>query len=121
MADLHQQWGSDFVLSSTGDLLLADGAEAGRQRVLRRLLTNQGDWIWHLDYGAGLPSQIGQTTQAATIEAIVRRQMLLEPAVSQDPGPTVRVTPIFGGVVVQISYRDATTSQPMLVGFTVER
>lgn len=121
MADIYQQWGSDILLSSTGDILLAEGAEEGRLRVLRRLLTNQLDYIWHPPYGAGLPAQIGETTSSAEIEAIVRRQMFYEPAVARDPPPTVKVTTIFGGMTVQIAYTDAQTTQAVGLGFTLER
>lgn len=120
MADLYSEWGSELVLSASGDLLLATGAEAGRQRVLRRLLTNPGDYIWHVEYGAGLPREIGETTRAAQIEAKVRRQMFLEPAVVREPPPKVQVSTFFGGVTVNVSYTDAVTGDPVVLGFTVE-
>jgi hypothetical protein len=90
--------------------------------VLRILLTNQGDYLWALSYGAGLPAQVGETTSARAIEAAVRRQMLTEPGVAHQPPPTVSVTPIFGGVIVARS-RTATraTGQQSQVGITVER
>lgn len=121
MADLYQSWGSDLILGATGDLLLTDGSEAGRQRVLRRILTNKLDYLWDVTYGAGLPSQIGETTSTQTIEALVREQMGLEPAVAMDPFPTVSVTPIYGGMIVHISYVDAITGSPVALGFSVTR
>lgn len=121
MADLANEWGSDLSLSSTGDLLLVSGSAAGRERVLRRLLTNPGDYIWDVGYGAGLPRQIGETTQSATIEANVRLQLFAEPAVSQDPPPMVSASPILGGVAVHVTYRDADTGEPVALGFSVER
>lgn len=54
MPDLSHQWGSDLLIGPTGDLATASGTELGQQRVLRRLLTNASDYIWHLGYGAGL-------------------------------------------------------------------
>jgi hypothetical protein len=89
--------------------------------VLRILLTNQGDYLWALSYGAGLPAQVGETTSARAIEAAVRRQMLTEPGVAHQPPPTVSVTPIFGGVIVKVTYRDKATGQQSQVGITVER
>ena len=46
MPDLAHQFGADLVAGATGDLAVVDGPALGRQRVLRRLLTNPGDYIW---------------------------------------------------------------------------
>jgi hypothetical protein len=121
MADLGHYWSGDVGFSASGDLLLASGSEAGKQRVLRRLLTNAGDYLWALDYGAGLPARIGELRDTAAIEAVVRRQMLLEPAVAADPPPEVTVTEITNGVSVSIRYRDAVTGEPVLLGFNTTR
>ena len=59
MPDLAHEFGADLQAGPTGDLALADGAALGRQRVLRRLLTNPGDYIWHPTYGAGLARFVG--------------------------------------------------------------
>lgn len=121
MADAAHFWSGDLAWSPSGDLLLATASEAGRQRVLRRLLTNEGDYLWHLAYGAGLPMKVGSVLDAPAIEAVVRRQMLHEPAVLQDPPPEVEALPIANGVAVSIRYRDANTGEPVLIGFDAER
>ncbi len=54
MYDLSHQWGDDLTVGPTGDMALVTGSVFGQQRVLRRLMTNPGDYIWQLDYGAGL-------------------------------------------------------------------
>ena len=54
-SDFDQLWGDDLTLTATGQVALVDGTPKGEQRVLRRLLTNPGDYIWHPEYGAGLP------------------------------------------------------------------
>ena len=56
MPDINHLWGNDLAFSATGDLATADVPTLTQQRVLRRLLTNPGDYIWELDYGAGLAS-----------------------------------------------------------------
>ena len=82
MADASHQWGSDLAIGATGDISTADGALLGQQRVLRRLLTNPGDYIWQLDYGAGLARFIGQPANALQIRAVIRSQIFKETAVA---------------------------------------
>ena len=115
MADLFHEFGADLVLSNSGDLLTADGATLGQQRVLRRLLTNLGAYIWNLSYGAGLPAMVGETIDAARIAGIARSQMLLEACVDQSPPPTCTVvgTPL-GVVTATISYTDTENSEPQV-------
>ncbi|UZO91776.1 hypothetical protein [Roseomonas mucosa] len=117
--DVWHIWGGDLSLSAGGDLLTVVAAAKGRQRVLRRLLTNEGDYIWHLNYGAGLPARVGGLDDDRTLEGVTRRQMLLERAVSQDPPPTVGASGSNGQVSVSISYRDADTADPVAIGFTL--
>ncbi|CAH2603223.1 conserved protein of unknown function [Rhodovastum atsumiense] len=120
MADLSHVWSGDFAMAPGGDLLLASGSEAGRQRVLRRLLTTPGEYIWQPEYGAGLPGQIGALTGDAALQAIVLTQMLQEDAVAQDPPPVVTVTrPSPGIVAIGIQYQDAQTGEAVLLGFSV--
>jgi len=121
MADLHLIWGGALALDATGDLLLVSGSEEGRQRVLRRLLSNPADLLFHPEYGAGLPAKVGQTTKAADLHATVRRQMFHEAVVQQDPPPAVTVQHGYLATTIAIQYTDAETGQPVGIGFTVER
>ncbi|MEE3500197.1 hypothetical protein [Acidiphilium acidophilum] len=54
MADAGLVFGGDLAIDAGGDLALAAGSALTEQRVLRRLLTNPGDYIWQLSFGAGL-------------------------------------------------------------------
>lgn len=119
MADLSHWWGNDLTTGSTGDLATIDGTIAGQQRVLRRLLTNPGDYIWHPEYGAGLPGYIGQNLDADAITAVIRSQLMLEKAVLATPAPVINVTPIAQGVYVQIVYVDGDTGQQVSLNFDV--
>lgn len=110
MTDLSHQWGSDLVLSPSGSLGLADGPKLGLQRVLRRLMTGGGEYIWNPTYGAGLPAAVGQPTNAPRIRAVVFAQMLQEAEVAKSPAPTVTVTTDNAGTVfAEVTYADAST------------
>ncbi len=119
MADLANYFDQDLQPSSTGDLLAVEGTLQGQQRVLRRLLTNPGSYIWEPTYGAGLPSYVGKTLDAAALEALILSQMLLESSVSQSPPPRVTVQPIDGGVWAQILYVDSDTGKQVNLSFDV--
>ena len=130
MADLFHYYGYDIVLTPAGDLQTVDGTVLGQQRVLRRLLTNaqvtlpdgeqvSADYIFHTDYGAGVPVRVGQVSSPDDINSLITGQMLLEDAVAQIPAPVVSTSPITGGVDVDIQYVDAPTQQQVALSFGV--
>ena len=122
MPDIYQNFATDLMAGPNGDLLTVDGTILGQQRVLRRLMTNPLSYIWHPDYGAGLPQFIGQPASAAQIQGIVQRQMLLEEAVAQNPPPTCTVSYYPDGTFfVSITYTDAATGTPLLLEFDVSQ
>ena len=121
MADLFSIWQTDLSFDLTADLALAEDSEAGRQRVLRRLLTNPGDYFAHPGYGAGLPMKVGSLATPAELQALVLSQMLQEQAVAQDPPPVVAVTPIVNGVAILVTYNDAVTAEPVTLGFNINQ
>jgi phage baseplate assembly protein W len=120
MQDAALLWGGDLSAGPTGDIALASGTILGQQRVLRRLLTNPGDYIWHLKYGAGLPHFVGQTTNAAAIKSVIRSQIFMESAVARLPEPEVDVQNAQNGsVYVYIRYVDSTTGGTQVLSFAV--
>lgn len=120
MPDLFHVFGSDLVVAASGDLATASEPDFTRQRILRRFLTNPGDYIWHPDYGAGLPQFVGQPEQPLRIAAIVRRQIALEAGVATSPTPTVAVTYLpTGAVFVAITYSESATGLPQTLNHTV--
>ncbi|AYM76893.1 phage tail protein [Janthinobacterium agaricidamnosum] len=133
MSDLNHYFGGDLSQSSTGDLLKIDGTGEGVQRVLRRLLTNPalidadgttlipGDYIFHPDYGAGLPRMIGDAVDIPKIKGLIQGQMFLEACVARSPAPVITVTEILGGVSVDIRYNDAQTGTPAALAFDVTK
>ena len=117
--DLAHWFGQDLNVAASGDLLTVDGTLKGQQRVLRRLLTNPGDYIWEPTYGAGLASKIGQPFDAEACAALVKSQIFLEAAVSRIPAPTITVTQISNGLFVSIAYTDSETGSPVALSFSV--
>ena len=120
MQDLFHVWSGDLSAGPGGDLATVDGAEAGQQRVLRRLLTNPGDYIWQPSYGAGLGSYVGSPVSPAVIAATIRTQMYMEPSVAHDPEPVIDVQSAQNGAVyVHIRYADVNTSGGQVLAFSV--
>lgn len=121
MADAWLEWNGDFQVSAGGGLLLADGDDLARQRILRRLLTATKGYVWQPEYGAGLPQRVGRPARAETISSIVRSQIALEAAVSPDPPPTIKVAQDAnqpGLFTISISYTDAATGEPVNLSFS---
>jgi len=120
MQDASVVWGADLSASSTGDLALAADTTLGQQRVLRRLLTNPGDYIWQLDYGAGLAAFVGMPVDVLAIRAAIRSQIFKEAAVSRIPEPLIDVQgSADGSVIVQIRYVDSTLGTTQVLSFRV--
>ncbi len=121
--DVGHQWGGDLDVSPSGDLAVATGSPAVTQRVLRRLLTNPKTYIWNLSYGAGLPGFIGTTAANGQIEAVVRSQIMREPAIARSPAPTVSVSdlkaPGTGAFEVSILYTEDPSGQQNLVSIPI--
>ncbi len=111
MVDISMSWSGDLLVSPTGDLTTVSGSALGTERVLRRLLTNPGDYIWNPDYGAGLAQFVGQPVNPAAIEALIRTQMTLEAAVAQAPEPVILVqSDVSSHLYAQIRYVDTDTA-----------
>lgn len=118
MADLSLEWGDDLVIDSTGDLLVVDGDDEVRQRLERRLFTAVQGYVWHPDYGAGLPQKIGSVLTVSEIQSVVASQLALEASVAPSPPAILTVTPAPGGVVsIGIQYWDAVTG--VTVSFSI--
>lgn len=120
MVDLSQLYGADLAIAAGGDLAVADGTILGQQRVLRRLLTNPGDYLWNPGYGAGLGQFVGQPVNVARIRSVIRSQIFQEAAVARSPEPTIDVAAATNGAAaVTVVYADATTGGTQTLSFIV--
>lgn len=114
--DLFHPFGNDISLSPSGDIATVDGSEQTKQRILRRLLTNPGDYIFQLNYGAGLGRFVGQPVNAPEIEAIIRAQIALEATVAAIPEPVITVVDNRdGSVFTTITYAEAPSGNTQTI------
>jgi hypothetical protein len=102
--DVGHWWGGDLAVTATGDLARVSLETRSRQRVLRRLMTAQGEYICHLDYGGGLPQRVGDARDDAEITGEILTQMAMEPSVAVQPEPTIAIRTILNGVEVDLRY-----------------
>ena len=120
MPDLSHQWSQDLVLSPSGSLGTAFGPALGLQRVLRRLLTNPGEYVFAPTYGAGLRAAVGRPANIPRIQAVIMAQMMQEAYVAPTPPPVVTVTSKNDGTVyAYVQYADATTGVTQTINFPV--
>lgn len=126
MTDYALEWNDDFQIDSTGDLATVDGDDEVRQRIERRLFTAVQGYVWHPDYGAGLPQKIGEpsavnnpnTLSITKIRSICVSQLALEQTVATNPPAQITVSPQPGGfVIISIQYWDAVSG--ISVSFTI--
>lgn len=112
MTEVNLEWRSDFVLAANGDLATCDSDVETRQRLERRLFTPQQGYVWHPDYGAGLPQRIGSPYTKAQITGIVSSQVYMEAAVAPYPPAVISidVSPNQADLVgINIQYWDAVS------------
>jgi hypothetical protein len=123
MGDLSLIWGADLAVSATGDIATVSGTISTQQRIIRRLLTNPGDYIWQLGYGAGLARFVGQPANELYIRAIIRSQIFKETLVARSPEPVidVQISPAgsTGTIYVRIQYGDALSGGTQTLSFSV--
>ena len=120
MADVAVPWNTDFLADATGDLLVIDGDDEVRLRLERRLFTAVQGYVWHPEYGAGLPQKIGSTYSVPQIRSIVMSQINLEATVAPNPAPIVTVSNPpnnLNSIVIGIQYYDAVAG--VTVSFSI--
>lgn len=121
--DAAHDFGNDLSFSATNDLELSSGIDLSNERILRRLFTNPGDYIWHTNYGAGIKQFVGAALSGTTydqIQANVTSNVFLEATVSPNPPPQISFQTIQGGIFSGISYTMAETLEPTVLNFQVK-
>lgn len=120
--DLYNNFGEDIPLNPTNDLDRVSETLRSKQRVLRRLLTNPGDYIWHPDYGAGLPLYVGKPLNSDTeskIQSVILSQIFLEASVSKNPTPQISLQTSGQSLLIRIDYTVNPYGDPTTLTFSV--
>ena len=122
MSDLWLEWNGDFAAAANGDLLLATSSDESRQAICRRLFTAVQGYIFHPEYGAGLPQKIGSPVNVNTLQAVVASQIAMETTVDQSQPVAVAVHAdknTAGLYTINISYTEAVTGNTVELSFTL--
>lgn len=98
---------ANYVTTAAGDWAVATGREALRQSLIRRMLTNPGEWQTKPGYGCGLRQYVkakNTRTNRAEIESRIRQQFAIDRRVHSvdlvtvdrldDGSPGVKITVI---------------------------
>lgn len=124
MNDLKLDFGDDLQISNTGDLQAVDGLTFSEQRVVQRLLTNPaidgllGDYLWHQQYGAGLPREVGAVLTSddeQRLKSLILSQLFEESTVARTPEPTLSFSFDQNNFICMLKYTNAVMNSPQVV------
>lgn len=121
MYDLYHYVGTDLSVSPSGDILPVTGTERRKQKILRRLITNPGELVFHPEYGAGLGKKVGENINVQEWKTLILGQMKLEDCVARKPEPVVTISIIENGVDVRVKYTDAVNGTAEFLNFDITR
>jgi len=109
--DIDHYFSGDIGISIEGDISLANELTTSQQRIIRRVLTNPGDYPSDPTYGAGAGKYVGVATMLlGSLKSLIAGQVLREPSVSPVPTPTVLLKSDSTVLHITIKYVD-TLSQ----------
>jgi len=119
--DFFHWYGADLVQTPASDVQRSNGVLKSQQRVMRRLMTNPGDYPSHPTYGGGLGQWVGRLADIPKITALIVGQMALEATVSQNPPAQVSVVALANGTFsVNVTYTVAPEQLPASLNFSVK-
>lgn len=117
--------GSDIKYDVTNSILTVDGTDKTEQRIMRRLMTNPGDYFWHPKFGVGLPARVGTNLTSPIISAMRAdciSQIAQTDGVAAFPAPTVAIQQTgINEITVTIGYTDSTTNESRVISFTIKK
>lgn len=84
-------------------------------------MTAPGAYIWHPEYGAGIPQKIGSVFNEASIRSLITSQIYLEEIVAKQPAPVIYIRPFSNGITIDIQYFMANSGTQNVLSFDVSR
>lgn len=102
--DLAEGKRANLLVTPAGDWKVASGREALRQAIVRRLVTNPGEWATVPDYGAGVRLYAKARLTGAVIDELrarIRAQLAREPRVTRVG--EVSITPRSDGAGIRVA------------------
>jgi hypothetical protein len=120
--EIYQFYGSDIQLNQQAQIRLVTGDLETYQRVYRRLITVPGTYIWDVNYGAGLPTYIGQNLSGALAREIkgrIKTNMFKETTVARNPEPVITVKQSGNVFEYTIVYTSQTSGNVYTLNFSV--
>jgi hypothetical protein len=118
--DINHYFSADVIPSGTGDLSAVDGATMSQQRVIRRLLTNPGDYSFHPDYGIGAGRYVGTDTgKLGELKALIASQIFQEDSVARTPLPVIEVYMEKSLLWINIQYMEITTGTMQVINMPI--
>lgn len=117
MPTFYLEWNGDLVLTATGSVLMAQGWDEVRERIIRRFLTNSSlplpdgtstppDYVFDTGYGLGAGALIDQNPDAAWRTDFARRMreaVVADAATAPGALPSIRITqPMIGMTQVYV-------------------
>ena len=93
--DLADPDGADYVVTDAGDWKIADGDTALRQAIIRRILTDPGEWATLPEYGVGARMFVKARNTRATRDELserIRGQLLQDPRIESVEDVYVEIT-----------------------------
>lgn len=115
--DIDHYFSGDIAPDGTS-LLAMDELTASQQRIIRRILTNPGEYPSDATYGAGAGRFIGATTTLlGSLKALIVNQMYKEPSVVVSVSPIVKLTTDNTVLYINIQYVDVLTNAAQTISF----
>lgn len=112
--DVYHIIGNDIQLDSTNDLQLVFDTNETNQRIMRRLFTNKGGYIWNSKWGASIPWKIGEPFSQEVYQDIIKEvkaAVLEDDDVAKDPPPVIQIETVFNGIICYIRYYNLASNE----------
>lgn len=120
--DVFHIIGNDLVLDADNDLALVSGVDETNQRLLRRLLTLQKSYMWHINFGASVPKYIGEPLSLEVVNQLksdIKAAIFEDDSVAKSPAPEIKFETLLTGFSCSITYHNLDADKLQTLSFEV--